>query len=300
MSNKLEYVARSLSKGTTKKYETYVVNSIYNKLNNFELEIVTQQHVVTKLKETKYIDLYFPQLKIAVEVDEFYHNNGQQILRDNERVSNIKDAVMNTTIIGDSEIQFIRIKVYDSFDLEKLDKQISDCVELIKEKIKNYEATYGQLKWIYSMNDRLNQIKERRKIIIGDSFESMVDILSLFGKKVNGWQRCTFNTEKGLIWSPTLSFDGKSDRNGWVNTISKDLTEIYEAGVENSTHRKTQSGVDWDKQNCSTRIVFLKYKDAFGISFRRFIGVYKVDRLDKDLCGRDAEVWKKVSDYLDL
>lgn len=32
---KLEYIVRSLSKGTTKKCETYIVNSIFNKLNSF-------------------------------------------------------------------------------------------------------------------------------------------------------------------------------------------------------------------------------------------------------------------------
>ena len=32
--DKLEYVARSLSRGTNKKYETYVINEIYQKENN--------------------------------------------------------------------------------------------------------------------------------------------------------------------------------------------------------------------------------------------------------------------------
>lgn len=67
MSSKVEYVARSLSRGTHKKYETFIINEVYSRLNNPNLEIATQQHVVTKNDGTKYIDLYFPQLKIAIE-----------------------------------------------------------------------------------------------------------------------------------------------------------------------------------------------------------------------------------------
>lgn len=39
--NKLEYVARSLSRGTNKKYETYVINAIYQKVANPNLIIET-------------------------------------------------------------------------------------------------------------------------------------------------------------------------------------------------------------------------------------------------------------------
>lgn len=37
MSSKLEYVARCLSRGTHKKYETLIINEIYSHLNNGEL-----------------------------------------------------------------------------------------------------------------------------------------------------------------------------------------------------------------------------------------------------------------------
>ena len=50
--NKLEYVARSLANGSKKVYETYVINAIYQKVNNPELEIQTQKNIYVE-KEGK-------------------------------------------------------------------------------------------------------------------------------------------------------------------------------------------------------------------------------------------------------
>ena len=78
MPTKLDYIVRSLSRGTNKKYETYVINSIWNKINNSEVEFATQQYVKDSEGNIRYIDMYFPQIKFAIEVDEWYHNsNGQ-------------------------------------------------------------------------------------------------------------------------------------------------------------------------------------------------------------------------------
>lgn len=81
MPTKLDYIVRSLSRGTNKKYETYVINSIWNKINNSEVEFVTQQYVKDSEGNIRYIDMYFPQIKFAIEVDEWYHNSNDQSFR---------------------------------------------------------------------------------------------------------------------------------------------------------------------------------------------------------------------------
>ena len=286
---KLEYVARCLSKGTSKKFETYVVNEIYAKLNNFNLEISTQQYVRTK-EGRKYIDLYFPQLKIAVEVDEGYHDNLWQKDKDAKRMSAIKLSILESMILDDEkEIKFLRIPVVSNENLltiEDLDKIIDDTVNQINEIAKNKNLT-----WNFNREVLLNKIKQRGYLQRGDNFSSMVEILHVFGKKVKGWQKCSYKN----IWSPTLSVDG-SNRNGWVNTISEDLTEIYESGVGIKQNKK-QSDVDWDIKNQTKRYVFLKYRDALNNAGRRFLGVYMADRFDGD---KKAEVWKLISDRVDL
>lgn len=286
---KLEYVARCLSKGTSKKFETYVVNKIYSKLNNFNLEISTQQYVKTN-EGRNYIDLYFPQLKIAVEVDEGYHDNPWQKDRDTKRMSAIKLSVLESMILDDEkEIKFLRIHVVSNgvlLSIEELDKKIDDVVKQINEVVKN-----KNLIWNFDRKVFLDTIIQRGYLQRGDKFSSMVEILHVFGKEVKGWQKCGYKN----IWSPTLSIDG-SNRNGWVNTITEDLTEIYESGVGIKQNKK-QSDVDWDIKNQTKRYVFLKYRDALNNSARRFLGVYMADRFDID---KKAEVWKLISDRVDL
>ena len=286
MLSKLEYVSRSLSRGTHKKFETYVINSIYSKLNNPNLEIATQQYVYTK-ESRRFINLYFPQLKITIEVDEGYHDNPWQRESDNKRMEAIKLAVLESTILDDvKDIRFLRVPIVENgqmISLEKLNNVIDDIVKIINIEI----SKYGTLEWIFDKDEIIKTIKARGYLERGDSFSSMVEILSVFGKNVKGWQRCGYKN----IWSPTLSVEG-SDRGGWVNTISEDLSEIYESGI-GGKHSKKPSDVEWDINNNSKRYVFLKYKDALGNSGRRFLGVYVADRYDYD---KKAEVWKFIED----
>lgn len=294
MSTKLEYVARCLSR-EHKKYETFIINEIYSRLNNPNLEISTQQHVVTKDDGTKYIDLYFPQLKIAVEVDEWYHNSEEQKQRDVKREENIKQAVLESTIVDlNSEIHFERVVLADCPDLDSLFNRIDEVVAYIKNEI--IKLGYP-LVWNYSEEEKTADILKRGYLKRGDSFRIMPDIIRIFGVSWNGngCGKCTYwLNDKYLIWSPTLSIEG-SDKDGWVNEISNDLTTIYESGTKGK--EKTRGGFEWDVNNQTKRIVFLKYKDALGFQRRRFLGVYVADSFNEE---KKAEVWKLKDEFVDI
>lgn len=287
---KLGFVARSLSKGTRKKFETYAINSIYSKLNNPELEIATQQYVHTK-DGRRFIDLYFPQLKVGVEIDEGYHDDPWQKEKDAGRTAAIKLAVLESTILDEEkDIEILRIATTQNgteVPLEEFNKSIDDVVLKIKRKIEKI----GNLKWVFEREHKLEGIKSRGKLVRGDSFDYMKDILYVFGKEVKGWQKCWYKT----IWSPVLSVNG-SERNGWINTMSEDLTEIYESWVGEKPD-KTEENLKKDIANNVTRYCFLKFKDVLGYNCRKFIGVYKADRYDM---ARNTEVWKLVSDTAEL
>ena len=45
MNSKVDYLAKSFSRTTKKKFEHYVITAIYYKINNYELKPVTQQLV---------------------------------------------------------------------------------------------------------------------------------------------------------------------------------------------------------------------------------------------------------------
>lgn len=283
---KLEYVSRSLSKGTHKSYETFVVNAIYSRLNNPELEIVTQQYVLTKDKKLRYIDLYFPQIDFGVEVDEPYHDTQYQKEKDLERENKIKEALLETTIIdSNKKIKIERVSITDCKDLEGVSKRIDEIVKLINDQIKSKTTN---LVWEYDEEEKKASILKRGYLQRGDSFPLMADIIRIFGfnLKSNSYQRCTKKLSSNkMIWSPTLSLDG-SNRDGWVNVISEDLSAIYESGVDGKG--KDESNAKWDQDNQSERVVFLKYKDSLGNRRRRFLGVYVCTGYDKN---RHAEIW---------
>lgn len=298
MVSKTEYIARSLSKGTHKKFETFVINSIYSKLDNPEIEIVTQQHVSTS-EGMKYIDLYFPQLKIAVEVDEGYHDNLEQKEFDSKREESIKKAIQNNTIVNTNNhpIKILRVPItVDNkvIDLVELNKKIDFIVKTVNESI----AKLGnQLIWHFDSCDRMKSYKKKGFLSFGDYFDKMVDIVNLFSNKNftgNQWQRCTypFNPigcfdHPKYVWSPELSVNG-SNKDGWINTISDDLTTIYERATSGSGNQKTKYEFDQLKKHRIKRITFLNYKDPVLGSIRKFIGVYEAYEFDEE---KKSVIW---------
>ena len=93
-NEKMDYLAYMFNDRTKgKKYENYVVNSIYTKVGNYNLVPITQQCVKIDEKTHYFIDLYFPQLNFAVEVDEGQHNEQEHKIADEEREQIIKTAI---------------------------------------------------------------------------------------------------------------------------------------------------------------------------------------------------------------
>lgn len=70
---KRDYLVKTLSRTKRKDYENYIINAIWHKLDNMELKPVSQQYVKFKNGNYALMDLYFPQLQIAIEVDEACH-----------------------------------------------------------------------------------------------------------------------------------------------------------------------------------------------------------------------------------
>lgn len=299
---KLEYVARTLSKGNYKDYETYVINAIYQKVNNPELHIETQKGVRTTncktfKKEIKLIDLYLPQLHIAVEIDEKYHQNDIQKLLDKERESSIQEAIIDDL---DNKIQFERIEIpYENYGLEELNKRIDEVVEKIKLKI----AKLKNLKWYFGQ-DFIKHIKETGRITQEDSFYQNYIIINLIcGKNYKGWQQAYYEiketTKEGYsgVWFPVIfEKEGKST-NSWVNTYNEGKSIIYEKSNDKVKQSKKKNESIDDYNNKKRRIVFAKERDQFGKLRKRFVGVFVADGWDDKL---QAERWKLNSTELKI
>ena len=95
---RLHKIVNSLSKIQHKKYELYVLTGIIHGVNNPGIKYMFQQYVRRDEGNHALIDLYLPQFRIAIEVDEPQHYDKYPAIADKERLEDIAkrvDADMN-------------------------------------------------------------------------------------------------------------------------------------------------------------------------------------------------------------
>ena len=288
---KLEYVARSLSKGNKKVYETYVINAIYQKIDNPELEIETQKGVKSTNGDHFDLDLYLPQFKIAVEVDEGYHDSDYQKAKDGQRENAIVESSVNDSVAG--LIKFYRIKAY-GVTLEELNSEIDAFVSIVKRKI---DERSSPLSWPFG-KERYDQIKQRGKILTSDTFDSNVDVINIvYRKNYKGWQKAGYDR----LWFPVISEFKKgslTSRRSWVNYFDASRDVIFEKSYNPDYQKSKKEESIRFKDSGETRYVFVKEKSPFGTGHQmRFAGIFVADGWDEL---EEAERWRKVSTELPI
>lgn len=284
--DKKEYVARMLSRGTNKVYETYVINAIYQKVDNPNLIIETQKEMRLENGYHPLIDLYLPQLNIAVEVDEGQHAIEENALHDVIRQQAIISQARRSCI--GTEIQFERVITY-GVTLEELNHRIDEVVSMIRERI---EKRTKPLVW-KSEEELLDDVKKQGIIEEDDScFRTNAEIINLvYGKDYAGYQKATYR----LLWFPVMSdVDPESgmvtDRATWVNFFNQTYSIIYEKSNDPEKNEEKKKWALWDEKNRTVRIVFVRDRDGFGKPRKRFAGVFVAHGWDDT---KEAQIWKK-------
>ena len=96
MEDKKDYLIRTLSRTKRKDYENYVINRLYNRLNDLDIKPMTQKYIKRIINGKKgycLIDLYFPQFNIGIECDEPHHIS--QVEKDKLRTEDIISELGN-------------------------------------------------------------------------------------------------------------------------------------------------------------------------------------------------------------
>lgn len=245
----LTYYAQMLTKLRNKKYEFYVVSRIIYLLNDKKIQFTTQQLVRKSTGKRYLIDLYFPQFKLGVEIDEAYHLKQEEADRLRER-----------EIVDVSGIEIKRIEC-NKCSLDKVHGDIDSLIKDIQQK-KNaadfvpysYKDEYSVTKW-----------KEKGTISISDyaKFRKHVDVLKLFGKNFKKHQRATspLKSKEGKemqVWFPKLYDNGE-----WKNCILDDGKEIRQSKMV---------GTMDDSKPIKKSFVFAHQKDVLGNTYYVFKG----------------------------
>ena len=296
--DKFLYLTKSLSRTKRKDYENYVVNAIYFRVGNKDLYPVSQQCVKGSNGKFYYIDLYFPQLKIAIECDEAFHTRQQNndMLRELDIIRQLTAVdVFNTIELDDqkmglldvskgfaaikndiakyTELAILRIDVSKPY--EDVERQIDQCVEIIRDRISKNGLTD-----IFGYLDPETYYKNKKTINISDNivFKTNNDVCNIvLGKNYNGNQKQMILLSEGLYaWLPTKMDVNRPNSKGYSNKISKDGTQIFETTSDLNAKNKRVLN---KKHIGEKRVVFAKTKDPVtNIAGYRFIGVFEGKR----------------------
>ena len=293
--NSFEHIACMFNKRTqNKKYENYVVNAIYAKVGNYELIPVTQQCVHDPDDPRKYylIDLYFPQLNYGVEVDEGHHNNPENHEHDQLRSEIIMSAIscrIKRISVVNPDSTIINLADVNA----QTDEKVSEIKSLIKER--------GGVTW-KNNDEYLQEVHARGEILVDDSvwFGTFSDVIEFCtGKRPESQRRCVKKImgKKLMIWSPTLSQEEAKlpDNIRWVNRLNEDKTELFETDLEG----KCEAPEGWN-DNGYERVIFIKMKNEFGKDVRKFIGVFKAYKAERNQDGSITRHYERISDLVKL
>ena len=249
--DELTYYAKLLTKLRNKKYEFYVVSRIIHLLNDTEIQFTTQQLIRKKDGKRYLIDLYFPQFKIAVEIDESHHLSNEEADRARER-----------EIISYVDVEFFRIKCDNNSNIESVHKRIDTLIDKIR-RLKNNKDFRP-----YSYQDEfsIDQWLRAGKLTISDGakFRTHADVLRLFGKNFRLHQAGSSPlNEKVQVWFPKLY-----NNNDWISSISPDGKII----------EQTRVGNDMEIKEIKDSIVFAHQKDVLGNIYYSFKGIFRCTR----------------------
>lgn len=271
-----DYVLHQFRRTWNKKYENYCIERIYHKMDNPNLKFITQQMFRRSDNKVALADLYFPQLRLSVEIDEDYHMSQKE--RDKERTADILAKMKSLESVVDFEPEEIRINADKNQTLESLNSQIDDVVCEINNRIKRL---HHKLEWddIIKTSDQVKD--EGKELIDGEvALRTIQEVSELFDKGYKGMQKYCFEKTKGSnvwIWCPKLKLEGVTLKIPVTNEISLNGDTIYESSNKNN-EEFVKDILQGDKLK-QKRIVFAYYKIDTGELAYVFKGIYILDEI---------------------
>ncbi len=278
-------ITQMLAKLAHKPTESYVISRIWHRLDDIRVRFVCQQYV--KRKEGYALaDLYLPQVNMIVEVNEEYHDDKEQQIRDTVRNEEIRDATKADIFV-----------IKASCDLEEIHAQVDCVVEEIRKRVEEQGEKF--LPCDYSITRSTPEYYKSRgyfKVSTEDWLTNVDDIAAVFGTKPKhkGYLRSSGVTVPGhpdeTVWWP------QQNHKIWANELSEDGMYIYEYNKKSDEERSKH--IEQWINSTQKRITFMKHF-AYGVlEAYDFVGVFQINpklTREKNMC-----VWERISDTYEL
>ncbi|EJG2204865.1 hypothetical protein Q4Q65_15530 [Morganella morganii] len=282
--SKDDYILRALSKISHKRWEHYIINRIFHRLNDPELEFVCQQCIRKEGHSGKiYLaDLLFPQLKLYLEIDEAHHDSDEAKMADAIRRLDIMEAT-----------GFIEKRIpANNITLDKIDHLVDEFILLVRDRKVQLRAQGLFGPWDYDGRYTAQKHIDAGFIEAGPyaAFRYHRDALQCFGygsskgHHQSGSWRVPETVVKAIgldgdviVWFPRLYKAGE-----WDNSLSIDGDLITEKSLNPlRNYRET-----W-----CYRIVMAHSCDELNRTLYRFLGVFT---LDEQLSSEGVNVFRRV------
>jgi hypothetical protein len=282
--NKKDYILRSLQKIAHKKWELFIISRIIHRLDDGEIEFVTQQFVRRPDGSRAMTDLYFPQFSLHLEIDEPAHE--KQVPADFARQRDIIDQTNHS---------FRRIKISTDHDtksggvLEEVAAKVDSFVNEIRVlKKKGIEAgTFTP--WDFEKRYSSEPIIEKGYISTDDNvvFRTQVEALRCFGFEGKAWMKGKWPVPsmgeefESEVWFPRLYEHGI-----WENSLENEGTLIREvAKTEEAERSIAKQRLSIERSPGKRFIVFAKARDALNLNLLRYVGTFiiKTDSSDRKI-----------------
>lgn len=281
--SKDDYILRALSKISHKRWEHYIINRIFHRLNDPDLEFVCQQCIRKEGRSGKiYLaDLLFPQLKLYLEIDEAHHDSDEAKVADGIRRLDIMEAT-----------GFIEKRIpANNTTLDKINYLVDEFILLVRDRKAQQEAQGVFHPWDYGIRYTAKKHINAGFIEVGPYavFRYRKDALQCFGYGDKGHHQSgswrvpqTVVKAIGLdgdvmVWFPRLYKAGE-----WDNSLSIDGDLITEKSL-NPTRNYRET---W-----RYRIVMAHSRDELNRTLYRFLGIFTQD---EQLSSEGVNVFKRL------
>ena len=320
------HVIRSFRHTHEKDFENYVVTGIWHRLRlanlEHDLKPITQQYVK---RENGYalLDLYFPDIKFAVECDEAYHQGNylndqarerevykrfNEWLVDNRHFRSAVDDLDAISAVGVESNSLELARVDASLPYGLIDRQLDEIVNRIKNKYRQFGCPCWDVRPAEDIALQDGQITVQKGLVF-DSVSSIfrgMNIRTQRGEYHKGpWQHGGYpvaNNNLIILWFPHLA----QQQGRWLNILSEEGKKIKEMrgdhfGPDASRSWKRDADA-FDRGVKSKRIVFAQSRNGIGEAGYRFMGVYQMDGYgERDEDGAPTFThWEKVADAIKI
>ncbi|MER7795938.1 AbaSI family restriction endonuclease [Microbacterium sp. NPDC096154] len=263
VDEELAWQAGRLSSITRKPYELWAVSRIVHRLDDPQIEWATQQLVRhADTGRISLLDLYFPQFRLAVEIDELGHRKTVEL-----------DRIREQRVIDDARVEFRRWRLAETRTLAEARQSIDALVDEVRERRRAQEAAGEFIPYVRGRSYDPDHWIALGKLSVDDDarFRRHVDVARLFGKQYKAHYRATIRLPPAdMIWFPKLYPNAD-----WHNSLLEDGTLILQRPADDVALGASPTPLPVGAPMDARIVTFAHYADEFGQVYYRFVGVFQ-------------------------